>query len=192
MGKSWGGGVGWLGSSPCPPARGMGGSEPGPAVPEGRGGGGRDAASWDGLGGTRVLLAPPSNPPCGPVAPLELSRRSLVGGASVPSRREISVGEELAAGRELGSRSEVEFVGSGLLGRRGELRAPPRSCRSGPGLVTVVMELPIGWAPSGGGGLKPRREPVGRPSAGAPDSLAGADPLGTSARGVGQPMGPAA
>lgn len=100
------------------------------------------------------------------------------------------MGEELAAGRELGSRSEVEFVGSGLRGRRGELRAPPRSCRSGPALVTVVLELPIGWAPSGGGGLKPRGEPVGRPSAGAPDSLAGPDPLGTSARGVGQPVGP--
>lgn len=69
------GGVGSLGSSPCPRPRGMGGSEPGRAVPEGRGGGGREAASQRGL-----RDAGAARPPRGPVAPLELPRRSPVGG----------------------------------------------------------------------------------------------------------------
>lgn len=44
-----------------------------------------------------------------------------------------------------------------LGGTRRAGRAPPMSYRSGPGLVTVVGELPIGRAPPEGGGLKPRR-----------------------------------
>lgn len=40
----------------------------------------------------------------------------------MPSRREISACVGLAAGRELEPRLEVEFVGSGLLGRRVGLR----------------------------------------------------------------------
>lgn len=173
MGKSWGGGVGWRGSSPGPPARGMGGSEPGRAR-----GARRRWSRRRVLGRTRRDAGSGRPPPPAPfrAAPSRPSnsRGAAWPGGVGPSRREISVCEELAAGRELGSRSEVEFMGSGLLGRRGGLRAPPRSCRSGPGLVTVVKELPIGWAPSGGGGgLKPRGERVGRPSAGVPDSLAG-------------------
>lgn len=131
-------------------------------------------------------FCPPPHPPVRPRRAPRTLAAQLGRGASARSGREISACEELAAGRELGSRSEVEFVGSGLLGRRGGRRAPPRSCRSGPGLVTVVMELPIGWAPSGGGGLKPRGEPVGRPSAGVPDSLAG------PTRGAPPPVGPPA
>lgn len=53
----------------------MGGSEPGRAVPGGRGGGGRGAASRG-----RLRDVGSARPPRGPVAPLELPRRSPVGG----------------------------------------------------------------------------------------------------------------
>lgn len=66
-------------------------------------------------------------------------------GVSVSSRRAPSACMELAAGLELGPRLDVEFVGlwsPGETQRSG--RALRRSCRSGPRLVTVVVELPIG------------------------------------------------
>lgn len=70
------GGVGSLGSSPCPRPRGMGGLEPGRAVPEGRGGGGRGAASQRGLRDAGSDCPPRA----APSRPSNSSGSSLVGG----------------------------------------------------------------------------------------------------------------
>lgn len=52
---------------------------------------------------------------------------------------------------------------SGLRGDAEAGRAPPRSCRSALGYSDSRGEHQSARAPPGGGGLKPRRYPVGRP-----------------------------
>lgn len=130
------GGVGSLGSSPCPRPRGMGGSEPGRAVPEGRGGGGRGAASRRAQRDAGAAR-PPSRPSnsrgaaqSGGVGPVP-EGAFRVHGAGGGTRVGISVGGGVCGVWSLG---ETRRAG----------RALPRSCRSDPGLVTVVVELPIG------------------------------------------------
>lgn len=185
MGKSWGGGVGWLGSSPCPPARGVGGSEPGRAR-----GARRRWSRRRVLGRTRrdagSARRPLPIPPCGPVAPLELSRRSWVGGRR-PRR-----GGRFPRARSWRRDPSWGLIGGGVCG----VWAPGETRRA----ESSAEELPLGPGAGDGrcgtsnrlGAFRGRRFETSRRASGgrAPASQAAwrVRAAGHRRRGAGQPV----
>lgn len=110
---------------------------------------GREAASRGRLGDTCTAA------PRWPVAPLEVAQRSPVGGVGPAATRRPCV-LIAGVGTRWRPRLEVELRGlvPGDSQRSG--KAWLKSYRYGPVLVTVVVELPIGAAPSRGGCLNAR------------------------------------